>query len=200
MGLFDLFRRSAAQPAPRPVPQPPEQPPPPVGRPRFERDPARMFDTADAAALAELFAVPRDRRDAQWIDRFWAAAWTAALALPDPPIAAGPDRFSYLRLHLPAQGMSYEANSLANLAPGLVEQGAGAAFFADPAADMAAADYVVSMGVLDSILRFDDPGGDPAELDEMRRGTPTANRGAMLPAGEPILVATPSPDYLSPAA
>jgi hypothetical protein len=200
MGLFDLFRRSEPQPVPEPVPQPPAPPPAPSRQPRFERDPSRMFDAAKAAALAGLFAVPRDQRDAQWMDRFWEAAWTAALVMPDPPIVAGPDRFPYLRLHLPAQGMSYEANSLANLAAGLVEQGVGAAFFADPGADMAAADYVVSMGVLDSILRFDDPDGDPAELDEMRRGTPTAGRGAMLPAGEQILVGTPSADYLSPAA
>jgi len=196
MALFDLFRRTSPKPEPQPAPQPPQG----SGTRHFERDPARMFDTAKTAALAHLFAVPSEQRDADWIDRFWAAAWTAALVLPEPPIAPGPDGFPYLRLHLPAQGASYEANSLMNLASGLVEQGAGAAFFAAAGADMADAEYVVPMGVLDSILRFDHPGGEPSELDEVRSGTPTANRVTTLPAGEQILVGTPSPDFLSPAA
>src|SRR5688500_6725468 len=153
MGLFDLFRRSAAEPHPLPD----------TGDRRFARDPARRFDAARAASLARLFAVPRDRRDGEWLMRFWEAAWTATLVVPVPPVVTGPDGFPYLRLNLPPDGAGFDANSLMNVAPGMVEQGVGAALFATAEADIASPQYVIPMGVLDSILRFDDPAGEPGE-------------------------------------
>lgn len=191
MGLFDLFRRSAPQPRPQPVPA--------TGYRRFERDPARMFDPAKAATLARLFAVPREGRDAEWVTRFWEAAWTAALVVPEPPVVLGPDGFPYLRLNLPPDGAGFDANSLMNVAPGMVEQGVGAAFFASAGADVAASEFVVSMGVLDSILRFDNPDGEPTELEESDPGS-TGPGPMTLQAGEQILVGSPSAEYLSPPA
>lgn len=194
MGLFDLFRRASPQPQPRPDALLAKG-----VRRRFPLDPAAGPDPAKAADLAQLFAVPRDRRDPAWVARFWDSAWTAALAAAEPPIATGPDGFPYLRLHLPA-GQGEGTTSLMNAAADLAGQGAGAAFFAAPAAAMADAQYVVPMGVIESILRFDHPDGDPAELEEMRRGRPSGTGATTLAAGEQILVGTPSSDYLSPAA
>ena len=189
MGLFDLFRRSAPQPQPAPAA--------PAGAARFERDPARMFDTARTQALAQLFAVPRPQRDAAWIERFWEAAWTAALVVHDPPVASGPDSFPYLRLDLPAAA-TYDANCLMNVAASLVDQGAGAAIFASAEADMTEAEWVIPLGVLDSILRFDDPGGEPVEIAEVEGRDPTGTGATTLKAGEQVLVATPSAYYLPP--
>ncbi len=190
MGLFDLFRRSPPEPQAQPVPD--------TGYRRFERDPARMFDSAKTASLARLFAVPGDRRDREWLMRFWEAAWTAALVVPEPPVITGPDGFPYLRLNLPPDGAGFDANSLMNVAPGMVEQGVGAALFSTADADIASPQYVVPMGVLDSILRFDDSAGEPSELDETRDGPGPGP--VTLAAGEQILIGTPSADYLSPPA
>ena len=188
MGLFDLFRRPAPEP----------QAPPTAGY-GFERDPARMFDRERTGRLAELFAVPRERRDPAWTRAFWDSAWTAALTVAEPPVALGPDRFPYARLHLPGAAPGRESNSLMNVAASLVDQGAGAALFATPGDDMAAADYVIPTGVLDSILRYDHPEGEPAELDETSGGPPRTSGAKILEAGEQVMMATPSPAYLPPA-
>jgi len=84
MGLFDLFRRTSPKPEPQPAPQPPQG----SGTRRFERDPARMFDTAKTPALAHLFAVPREQRDAEWIDRFWAPPSTPPVPTAFPICAS----------------------------------------------------------------------------------------------------------------
>jgi len=189
MGLFDLFRRASPQP----------QPVLDTGHRRFERDPALGIDPAKTAILARLFAVPADRRDEEWVLRFWDAAWTAALIIPEPPVVTGPDGFPYLRLDLPPDGAGFEANSLMNVAPAMVEQGVGAALFASAEADITSPEFVIAMGVLDSILRFDNPAGEPNELEEVRRG-PTGPGPTTLEAGEQILIGTPSAEYLSPPA
>ena len=190
MGLFDLFRRSQPQPQPEPPPKTPEQ-----ASSGFERDPARRFDAQRSQRLAELFAVPREQRDRDWRTQFWDAAWTAALVVPEPPVVVGPDGFPYARLGLP-QAPSYEANSLLNMAAALVQQGVGAALFATPDGDMTAAEYVIPAGVLDSVLRYDNPEGEPAELAELEQGSPGSATATTLPAGERFLIATPSADYL----
>ena len=184
-----------------PVPQPAER--------RFATG-AAVFDLAATEQLRTLFAVDPATRDQAWYDRFWNAAWTAALVVPDPPVFTGPDGMAYLRLELPGDAAAFEANSLMNVAGSMVEQGVGAALFAsaDVTADEPA--YVMSMGVLDSILRFDCPDGEPFEIAEALEPPPAdqietrvagvAERST-LKAGQEILVGTPSEQYLSvPAA
>ncbi|HEV7658597.1 MAG TPA: hypothetical protein VGO55_02005 [Allosphingosinicella sp.] len=163
---------------------------------RFPLSPHHPFDLDDSDRLAALLGA--EGRDQPWFDRFWAAVWTAALTVPEPPVFTGPDGFPYLRLDLPGAADQVDANSLANVAARMVEQGVGVAIFAAPGA--AEPGYVMSMGVLDSILRFDDPNGEPSELAE------TASRAGgfertMLEAGQQVLIGAPSEDYLStPAA
>ena len=200
MGLFDLFRRRSPQPEPQ-VQRSPSGPPTGASYHRVRNDPGATCEPGRTRALAELFAVPRDGRTGEWFDLYWQNAWTAALMVADPPVAVGPDGFAYLRLHLP-QGNSGEAPTcLMNAAAGAIEQGAGAALFASPAADMADADYVMPLGALDSLLRFGCPEGDPADLEEMAQRGGTGSGATTLAAGEQILVGTPSSDFLSaPAA
>ena len=143
--------------------------------------------------------MPRESRTNEWFDRFWQNAWTAALLIADPPVATGPDGFPYLRLHLPQRDFA-APTCLMNAVTGAVEQGAGAALFASPAADMADADYVMPLGVLDSFLRFGCPEGDPADLEEMAQRGATGSGTTTLAAGEQILVGTPSSDFLPPPA
>ena len=195
MGLFDFFKRSP-QPQPQPQPEPTPASAPAAGPPRFARSGAEI-DVARTHRLAELFAVPRDRRDAAWMDGFWDAAWTAALAVPEPPVVEGPDGFPYLRMNLPADTSNFEANSLMRVAPGMVERGVGAALFASAEDAPADAQYVISMGVLDSILNLDDPAGDPIERAEWREAPPRVGLGVTVRAGEQIMISTPSHHYLS---
>lgn len=183
-----------------PVPQPAER--------RFATG-AAVFDLAATEQLRTLFAVDPATRDQAWYDRFWNAAWTAALVVPDPPVFTGPDGMAYLRLELPGDAAAFEANSLMNVAGSMVEQGVGAALFASADATADEPAYVMSMGVLDSILRFDCPDGEPFEIAEALEPPPAdqietrvagvAERST-LKAGQEILVGTPSEQYLSVAA
>lgn len=125
MGLFDLFKRRQAEPQPAPAAAPP-------GERRFSLDRARMFDIDKTGRLAQLFAVPRDRRDDAWYDLFWDAAWLGSIALAEPQVFSGPDGFPYLRLDLPRSGARFDSQCLANLASHCREAGLGAAFFGDP--------------------------------------------------------------------
>lgn len=176
---------------------------------RFATGPA-VFDLAGTEQLRALCSVNPATRDQAWHDRFWDAAWTAALVIPDPPVFTGPDGMPYLRLELPGDAAAFEANSLMNVAGSMVEQGVGAALFASAQADPEAPAYVMSMGVLDSILCFDCPDGEPFEVEEALE-TPPADQiesrmvgvaeRSTLRAGQEILVGTPSEQYLSvPAA
>lgn len=200
MGLFDLFRRRARAPQPQPEPRPQTVVPAGAGYRRVRNDPAATCDPTRTSVLAGLFAVPRDQRGTEWFDRYWQNVWTAGLAIADPPVAAGPDGFAYLRLHLPQDGSGPPPTCLMNAAADALEQGAGAALFVRPGADMAEADYVMPLGVLDSLLRFGCPEGDPVDLEEMRQGAATGSGATTLAAGEQILVGTPSAEFLSPPA
>lgn len=171
---------------------------------------APLFDVAATDRLAALFRVETGLRDETWAAAFWDAAWTAAMVVADPPVFTGPDGYPYLRLNLPGRAPSFDANSLMNVAESMVEQGVGAALFASAADGDDAAQYVLSMGVLDSILRFDCPGGEPFEVDEARETPATdqvetmmvgAAERSVMKATQEVLVGTPSEQYLSvPAA
>jgi hypothetical protein len=204
MGLFDLFKRN---------PAPPPAPVAPAGRAgqerRFHQDRSRMFDLANTQALAELVAVPKEARDDDWSERLHDAVWTASVYVPQPKVISGPDGMPYLRLVLPPHGVPFDSQCLANLAPGCIDNLCGAALFATEDDPPEAALYVFTMGVLDSLLRFDSPDGDPQDIAEMAR---PAEEGMFSGGGDglrqhlvvekehQVLVGTPSADYLPPYA
>ena len=153
-----------------------------------------MFDLEKTQKLAELFAIPRQQRDAAWLTAFFTAAWNGSIALSNPPTFNAVDGFTYLRLNLPRPAQAFDSQCLANLASLCVQRRTGAAFFQSPDDAEADAQHVLPMGVLDSLLRFDSPDGDPMDVREAAEPEPA------LPAQRSILTATPANVFLPPYA
>lgn len=171
---------------------------------RFAAAPVPMQDMDRTVRLAQLFEVPRERWDAAWQDLFWDAMWSAGLELGDPQVFTGPDGFPYLRFQMPdPDAAELEVNSLANVAGSLVDQHVGFALFAD--ADPAGAPlWVASMGVIASIIDFDNPHGDPVDLREMAQPLDPAKavvegHQTTLRAEQQVMIGAPSSHYISPA-
>jgi hypothetical protein len=124
--------------------------------------------------------------------------------MPEPPYFDGPDGLPYFRLNLPEPGMRFEAYSLSGLARGCVERNAGAVFFARGNDAPNAPQWVISMGEIDSLMRFGSPDGDPLDLAERQ----SADQGVIVEQVSPthqavtvtearsVLVGTPSHDFL----
>ena len=208
MGLFDIFKRKpepAEAPARAAAPVPP---PSDAGGRRFHQDRSRMFDLGRTQPLAELLAVPLDGRDSHWSERFHDAVWTASVYIPEPAVLSGPDGMPYLRLVLPPQGVPFDSQCLANVAPDCVAGLRGAALFASEGDPPEGALYVFPMGVIESLLRYDSPDGDPIDVADM--ALPPPDEGIFSGGGDgtrqhlvveqahEILVGTPSADYLPP--
>ena len=195
MSLFDFLKRARQ-------PEPPPQAASGAANRRFHGERSRMFDLDKTGQLHRLFDVPRDRRDTAWYSRFWDTAWYASVALADPNMFTGPDGFRYLRLNIPRPG-PFDSQSLANLAGDCLKFGAGAAFFASPDDPPDAAQYVLSMGVIDGLTRYDSPDGDPDDRAEAK-SDPGADFDFTQPLGpqtirgtaRQVLVGTPSAAYL----
>jgi hypothetical protein len=132
---------------------------------RFSLDRDRMFDIEMTGKLEALFHVPRDARDDLWKSRFFDAAWTASIELPEQPVFVGPDGLPYLRINVPNAG-PFESQCLGNLASACLENLTGAAFFASPDEPPENAEYVLSLGLIDSLLTFDSPDGDAVDVAE----------------------------------
>jgi hypothetical protein len=188
------------------TPGAPANPPiePAAGVRRFAAQPDPMHDMDRTARLAQLFEVPRERWDAAWQDLFWDAMWSAALEIGTPQVFTGPDGFPYLRFQMPdPEAARLEGSSLANVAPSLVGDHVGFALFAD--ADPASAPlWVASMGVIASIIDFDNPYGDPIDLQEMALPLDPAKVEAeqhqtTLRVEQEVLISGPSNAYISPA-
>jgi hypothetical protein len=202
MGLFDWFKGKDAGPATAFVPAAP------AGR-RFTLERDGMFDIALTHALGRLFAVPREQRGAEWVAAFYDAAWRGSVELTEPQVFAGPDGFPYLRLNVPRPDTEFDSQCLGNLARNCLEQGVGAAFFASPDDGPEAAQFVLSLGLIDSLVRYDSPDGDPIDVAESAGGPDEAafdlEKGLWsqtMVAKEPqeVLVGTPSAEYLPPHA
>jgi hypothetical protein len=198
MGIRDWFRRSEAQ-AP-----PPTAPP---GEERFHLDRSRMFDLGKTAELGALFAVDGGRRDSAWIERFFDAAWCGSVALAEPQTFTGPDGFPYLRLDLPRPHTGFDSQCLANLAGDCIKNRVGAAFFASPDDPPESAQYVLSLGLIDSLLRYDSPFGDAIDVAEADQPPDDAAFSVEKEGGRQtmiveethqVMMGTPSADYLPP--
>ena len=202
MGLFDLFRRRA-EPATEAAPAPAAT----VDRRRFHQDRARMFDLERTKVLAQLLAVPGEVRDQNWSERFFDAVWTASLVVPPSSVISGPDGMPYLRLELPPAGVPFDSQCLANVAARCLDDHCGAALFAAADDPPEAAHYVFSMGLIDSLLRYDSPDGDPMDVADMARPVNESmfeqdgdrlHQRLTVAKAHSVLLATPSASYLPP--
>jgi len=167
---------------------------------RFGIDRADMFDLSATQRLAVLFSVHEHERGEAWTEAFFDAAWNASVSIPEPPDFDGPDGFPYYRLDLPRAGEEFDSQSLSNLAETCLNRNAGAAFFATPSDPDTSPEYVLSMGYLDSLLRYDTPDGDPIDRGEMSPESGSARREIEISKGDELLVGAPSPDFLPPYA
>ena len=171
---------------------------------RFAVDRARMFDLDRTRRLEGLFRTPRAARDGAWVEAFYDAAWYASIELGDPVHFSGPDGFSYYRLNLPRGDVAFDSQSLGNVARDCCERYAGAAIFAG--ADAAEPEFVFSAGLLDSLLRFDTPRGDPIDRSESalphqegafsREAGDAGHEILTVATEQKVLLGSPSADYL----
>jgi len=171
---------------------------------RFHRDRSAMFDLRLTAELSRLFSVGRETRDSAWYDRFYDVAWFASLEAAG--VYEGPDGMPYLRLNLPREGETFDSHCLANRAGDCLASGWGAALFASADDPFDAAQFVFSFGVLDSLIRYDSPDGDPIDVVEsalppepVARKRGWFGRSAAKPSRQ-VLLATPSDQFLPPYA
>jgi len=182
MGIFNVFKSK---------PHPWGQLPGPSGgaaAPRFAVNPGAMFNLDATRALHSLFR--SQTRDAAWLSSFYLAAWNASVSVGEPEHFDGPDGMPYYRLNLPGGGTDFDAQSLSNMAGICVERNAGAAFFARADDPETAPQFVLSMGVLDSMLRYDSPDGDPVDCEVDSRSQ------SLFAGSRQVLTASPSAEFL----
>jgi hypothetical protein len=88
------------------------------------------FDLARTVELAELFAVPHDRRDGAWIARFYAAIPDATLMSFPSQVDNGPDSFPYFQLAMPDPG-PLTPFCLSHVLDYVLDRGCGMVIFGD---------------------------------------------------------------------
>jgi hypothetical protein len=180
-----------------------EQPAYPAGTPgrRYVSIPEERFDLEGTNRLAQVMEVPREQRDARWLEEFQSAAWNASMVLPTEPVFLGPDGMPYVRFQLPPIGEAVETNCLSNLFVSMAEQGLGAAFFKNNIDPPEAAEYVVPTGVLESLREYGTWDGDPDDLAELA-SRPQQHAGesgiekAEVETERQVMVGSPSESYL----
>jgi len=164
MGLFDLFKRGGREAdAPAPVVATGSVVKPKQAVTRVYA-PGGGTDMANNDTLAELFRVPQEERRAGWTDSFFRALWRAPLVVPQARAFTGPDGFPYLHMCLPEKNKPYQSHSLAGEAMMLLDQGVGIALFDSP--DKSFLQYVMQVGQIDCLVRYDHWLGDPQDCEE----------------------------------
>jgi len=143
-------------------------------------------DISGTHALERLFDLPREARDAGWLDSFYETVKTAAIEVCDTQAIEGPDGFPYLNTRMPRPG-EFEAHSIEELAEACTDQGVGVVLNAHGQPPS----WVFYYGQLWSLRAYggftgDGLGdsGEPAEgIDE-------------LPAGAELMLGAPAPSLL----
>lgn len=183
------------------VPEPAAAIPVSVPGQRYISIPEERFNLEDTSRIAEAMVVPREHRDARWLDDFQNAAWNASVVLPNEPVFVGPDGMPYVRLDLPPMGEAVETNCLSNLFVSMAEQGLGAAFFKNSNDPPEAAEYVLPTGVLESLRSFGTWDGDPEDVAELaKRPQQHEAEGGIektdVETERQVMVGSPSDNYL----
>jgi hypothetical protein len=226
MGLFDRLRKPPYNPdAPVNVPaepviphsaipepelperheqvsdgEPPAYPAGVLGR-RYVSVPEERFNLDDTNRLAVAMEIPREQRDARWLEVFQNAAWNASMVLPTEPVFVGPDGMPYVRFQLPPVGEAVETNCLSNLFVSMAEQGLGAAFFKNNTDLPENAEYVVPTGVIESLREYGTWDGDPDDLAELtshpqQHAQESGIEKAQVETERQVMVGSPSESYL----
>lgn len=149
------------------------------------------LDLQKTQILYDLFQVPKDQREDDWVAQFLAAAPEASMAAGDPQVLVGPDGFPYFALHTPPAGEAFHAFSVNHILPYVLKDGVGIVFNPESGPD-----YVFSYGMLWSLKEFGGVDGDPA--DEKAGKVP--KKVHIAEQEEEVLVAQPSATYFPPYA
>jgi len=115
---------------------------PKVELPRGKKTPYQG-DMAKTDALYKLFAVPRERRDENWMKLFTANVGDAGFRCGEPQVIQGPDGFSYFILYLPNQYQPFQAFVIRRMKDDFLLE-AGYGIVIDPKGQYA--DWVFSYG------------------------------------------------------
>ena len=89
------------------------------------------FDLAKTSELTELFETPRDNRDANWMQQFYAAVPDASLMSFTPQVQQGPDQFPYFHMSIPGEG-PFTTFCVTHVLDYVLDNGLGMAIFGDP--------------------------------------------------------------------
>ncbi len=128
MSIFEFFRLSKKQ-----VEEPTR-----VGPDRPECDINKSYK------LVEILKVPREKRDGNWYDTFYANVANASFACGTTQVLTGPDGFPYFILRSPQENQSFESFCIENMKDDfLLKKGWGVVF--NPAEDKSA-DWVFTYG------------------------------------------------------
>ena len=149
------------------------------------------FDLAQTQILAGLLAVAPDKRDEQWLQRFYAAVPDASLVAGNPQVEQGPDGFPYFQLAMPDPG-SFTPFCVTHVLDNCLQHGMGIALF-DNARRNGEPAWVFTYGSLLSFKLYGAFDGDPNEprssgaapeaaSDESRKVLTGAPSESFLPA------------------
>jgi hypothetical protein len=149
------------------------------------------FDLAKTQLLAELMAVAPDKRDEQWLQRFYAAVPDASLVAGNPQVEQGPDGFPYFQLAMPDPG-EFTPFCVTHVLDNCLQHGMGIALF-DNARRKGEPAWVFTYGSLLSFKLYGAFDGDPSEprassvapeaaSDESRKVLTGAPSESFLPA------------------
>jgi hypothetical protein len=145
-----------------------------------------MFDLSKTQALENLFAMPRESRDANWTAAFYAAAPEASLATREQQVFTGPDGFRYFALYLPEPNKEFDSFCIAHILEPCLKNGLGCVL--NP--DKPQPDWVFTYGNLWSLHSYQTFDASPKFVE----------RRAPLGPGREVLMAAPSEQFLPPFA
>jgi hypothetical protein len=86
-------------------------------------------DLAQTQVLAELFDTPQEKRDAGWVERFYATVPDAPLMAFQPQVIRGPDGHPYFQLAIPDPG-PFEGDTVAQVLDHALLKGLGVVVWA----------------------------------------------------------------------
>ena len=147
------------------------------------------FDLAKTQLLAELLAVVPEKRDEQWLQRFYAAVPDASLLAGNPQVEQGPDGFPYFQLAMPDAG-TFTPFCVTHVLDNCLQHGMGIALF-DNSRRKGEPAWVFTYGSLLSFKLYSAFDGDPNE--------PRSSGPASEPPSDEsrkILTGAPAESYL----
>jgi hypothetical protein len=152
--------------------------------------------------LHDLFQVPRQERDEEWLKDFFEVIPTASLRGFDPQIQHGPDGFPYLMLSIPESGEEFDAFCVADAVEYCLKAGCGIVILSQPN-KIDQPEWIFPFGSLWAYAKYGNFVGDPSdELPDRTASNPNQQESdntlsaAQTDENRQVQVGAPSEDYL----